>query len=117
MPASSSLAFMSMNRLFAWLQHRIEPPQNGHRQNDVTVFAAHIKVAQDVIGNAPDEIGDPAQIAVAHVPTCRTQYCLNRDSATAEVPIPIASRKCGTSAPDDRGKVANWFEDTASAGD
>ena len=49
--------------LFGRLQHRVEPAQHGHRQDHVAVFAAHIEVAQHVISDAPDEVGNPIQFA------------------------------------------------------
>jgi len=48
------------------LQHRVEAAQDGHRQDHVAILAANIKVAQDVVGDPPDEVGDPVQIAVRH---------------------------------------------------
>ena len=51
--------------LLAVLQHRVQPAQHGHRQDDVAVLAAHVQVAQDVVGDAPDVVRDPVQIGVA----------------------------------------------------
>ena len=53
------------DRLLAALQHRVEPAQHGHRQDHVPVLAAHIEVAQDVVGDAPNVVRDPIQVAVA----------------------------------------------------
>ena len=50
--------------LLAVFQHRIEAAQHRHRQDDVTVLAAHVEVAQHVVGDAPDVVGDPVQVAV-----------------------------------------------------
>ena len=55
------------DRLLAALQHRVEAAQHGHGQDHVAVLAAHVEVAQDVVGNAPDVVRDPVQVAVAHV--------------------------------------------------
>ena len=52
--------------LLGRLEHRVEPPQHGHRQDHVAVLAAHIEVAEHVVRDAPDEVGDPVQVAVAH---------------------------------------------------
>jgi len=52
--------------LLAGLQHHIEPVNRGHRKNDVAVLAAHVQIAQYVIGDAPNEICDPGQLAVFH---------------------------------------------------
>ena len=50
--------------LLAVFQHGVEAAQHGHRQDDVAVFAAHVEIAQDVVGDAPDVVGDPVQVAV-----------------------------------------------------
>ncbi len=43
------------HRLFGGLEHGIEAPENAHGQDDVLVFASLEEVAQDVVGDAPDE--------------------------------------------------------------
>ena len=53
--------------LLGRLQHRVEAAQHGHRQDDVAVLAAHVEVAQHVVGDAPDEVGDPVELALFHV--------------------------------------------------
>ena len=50
--------------LLGRLEHRVEAAQDRHRQDDVAVLAAHVQVAQDVVGDAPDEIRDPRIVAV-----------------------------------------------------
>ena len=50
--------------LLAVLQDRVQPAQHGHRQDDVAVLAAHVEVAQDVVGDAPDVVRDPVQVRV-----------------------------------------------------
>ena len=60
------------NRLLAVLQHRVEPAQHGHGQDHVAVvavLAAHVEVAQDVVGDAPDVVRDPVEVAVAQDPS------------------------------------------------
>ena len=52
--------------LFGRLQFGIQATQYRHRQNNVPVFAAHIEIAQHVIGNAPDVVGDPIQLGLFH---------------------------------------------------
>ena len=52
--------------LLAVLQHGVQPPQHGHRQDHVAILAAHVEVAQHVVGDAPDVVRDPVQVAVAH---------------------------------------------------
>jgi hypothetical protein len=39
----------------ARLQQAVEPAQHKHGENDITVLAAHIDVAQTVVGDRPDE--------------------------------------------------------------
>ncbi|MDB6040332.1 MAG: hypothetical protein JWM99_4173, partial [Verrucomicrobiales bacterium] len=53
--------------LFRGLQHGIEAAQDGHRQNDIAVFAAHKDVAKGIVGDAPDEAGDPVELGLVHV--------------------------------------------------
>ena len=55
------------NSLLAVLQHCIQPAQHGHRQDHVAVFAAHIKVAQHVVRDAPDIVRNPVQVVVGHL--------------------------------------------------
>ena len=55
------------DRLLALLKHRVEPAQHGHGKDHVAVLAAHVQVAQDVVGDAPDVVRDPVEVAVAHV--------------------------------------------------
>ena len=52
--------------LLGRLQHGVEAAENGHRQDDVAVFAAHEDVAEGVIGDAPDEVGDPVELSLVH---------------------------------------------------
>ena len=52
--------------LLAVLQYRVQPAQDGHREDDVAVLAADVQVAEDVIGDAPDVVRDPVQVGVAH---------------------------------------------------
>ena len=59
--------------LLAVLQHRVQPAQHGHRQDNVAVLAADVEVAEDVVGDAPDIVRDPVQVGVArgHGNPCR----------------------------------------------
>ena len=52
--------------LLGGLEHGVEPPQHGHGEDDIPVFAADVEVAQDVVGDAPDEVDDPAQLGWFH---------------------------------------------------
>ena len=53
--------------LLAALQHRVEAAQHGHGQDHVAVLAAHVEVAEHIVGDPPDVVRDPVQVAVAHV--------------------------------------------------
>ena len=55
------------DRLLAAFQHRVEATQHGHGQDHVAVLAAYVEVAQDIVGDAPNVVRDPVQVAVAHV--------------------------------------------------
>ncbi len=48
------------------LEHRVQTPDHGHGQDDVTVLAAHVNVAQDIVGDAPDKVGDPVEPRLIH---------------------------------------------------
>ena len=52
--------------LLGRLQHGIEPAQHGHRQDDIAVFAADIDVAEDIVGDVPDEVGDRVELRLIH---------------------------------------------------
>ena len=48
-------------------QHRVQPAQHRHRQDDVPVLAADVEVSEDVVGDPPDVGRDPVQVAVTHM--------------------------------------------------
>ena len=52
------LRLHALHRLLGRFQHRVQAAHDGHGQNDIAVLAAHIVVAQHVVGNAPDKIAD-----------------------------------------------------------
>ena len=54
------------NGRLAIFEHGIETAQHCHRQDHVAVLAAHVKVAQHIVRDAPDVVRDPAEAAVAH---------------------------------------------------
>jgi hypothetical protein len=43
-------------------------PKNGHGQDNIAVLAPDVQIAQHVVGNSPNKVRDPIQIAV-HDPT------------------------------------------------
>ena len=48
--------FHLQHRRFRRLKQRVEAANDGHRQNHVAVFAAHVHVAQHIVGNAPNKV-------------------------------------------------------------
>ena len=52
--------------LFRRLEDGVEAAQNGHRQDDIAVLAADVQIPEDVIGDAPDKVGDPVQLTLFH---------------------------------------------------
>ena len=56
------------DRLLCWLQHRIQPTKNHHRQDHVSILAPDVQIAKHIVGDAPDKVRNPIQIAVAHPP-------------------------------------------------
>ena len=52
--------------LLSVLQHGIQAAQDGHGEDDVSVLAPDVEVAQDVVGDAPDVVGDPIESALFH---------------------------------------------------
>jgi len=51
---------------FGWLQNRIDPPDNDHWQDYITVFSPDIIVPQNIIGNSPNKILNPCRVPVTH---------------------------------------------------
>ena len=47
--------------LLGGLEHRVEAPQDGHGQDDVAVLAADVDIAEDIVRDAPDVVGDPVE--------------------------------------------------------
>ena len=56
----------------------IEATKYGHRQDDVAVLPANVQVAEDIVGDAPDEVGDPVQLALFHITRQRVSGFLTR---------------------------------------
>jgi hypothetical protein len=55
------------NRLLGRFEDGIEATKHRHRQDDVAVLPANVQVSEDIVCNAPDEIGDPAQLTLFHI--------------------------------------------------
>ena len=43
------------NRLLGGFQHRIHAPYDTHRKDDIRVLPTFEEIAQDIVGDAPDE--------------------------------------------------------------
>lgn len=54
------------HRLLGGLQHGIQPAQHCHRQDHIAVLTAHVEIPKHVVGDAPDEVGDPVELALFH---------------------------------------------------
>lgn len=53
--------------LFRRLQDGVEAPKDRHWKDDVAVLPANVQVSEDIVCNAPDEIGDPAELTLFHI--------------------------------------------------
>ena len=54
------------DRLLGRLQHSVQPAEDAHGEDDVRVFAALEQVTEDIVGDAPDEVGDPVELGLVH---------------------------------------------------
>jgi hypothetical protein len=52
--------------LLGRLQHSVQPAQDRHRQDDIPILATYIEVPEYIVSDAPNEVGNPVQIPVAH---------------------------------------------------
>ena len=52
--------------LFGRFEDGIHAAQDTHGQDDIRIFAASEQVAEYVVGDVPDETGDPAYVAIFH---------------------------------------------------
>jgi hypothetical protein len=50
--------------LLGRLEHGVESAQHGHGQDHVAVLAADVEIAQHIVGDAPDEVRDPVELAL-----------------------------------------------------
>jgi hypothetical protein len=66
-PGSVEHLFHVEHRLFRRFQDGVEAADDDHGENNVSILATDIHIAQDIVCNAPDEIGNPVQSAVLHV--------------------------------------------------
>jgi hypothetical protein len=59
--------FHLQHGLLGRLEHCVEAAQDGHRQDDIAVSAADVNVAEDVVGDVPDEVGEAVELGSLHV--------------------------------------------------
>ena len=52
--------------LLGGFEDRVEAPQDGHGEDDVAVLAADVDVAEDIVRDAPDVVGDPVEVGGGH---------------------------------------------------
>ena len=45
--------------LLGRLEYRIQAAQDRHRQDHITVLAPDIQIPEHIVGDAPDEVGNP----------------------------------------------------------
>ena len=48
-------------------EDRVEAAEHGHGEDDVAVLAADVDVAEDIVRDAPDVVGDPVEVGGGHV--------------------------------------------------
>ena len=53
--------------LLGGLEDRVEAAEHGHGEDHVAVLAADVDVAEDVVRDAPDVVGDPVEVRRGHV--------------------------------------------------
>jgi hypothetical protein len=76
--------------LLGGLEHSVHAPQHAHRQDDVGVLAAPEQVAQDIVGDAPDEGDDAVVRCLVHV-VC---FSRNRWPGIIQLRGPSPARRC-----------------------
>ncbi len=47
-------------------QDGVEPPDDSHGQDNVAILAPDVNIPKNVVSNAPDEVGDPVELASLH---------------------------------------------------
>ena len=52
--------------LLGGFEDRVEAAENGHGEDDVAVLAADVDVAEDIVRDAPDVVGDPVEVGGGH---------------------------------------------------
>ena len=52
---------------FAWLKQGIQTAKYKHRQDHITIFTAHIDIAQTIVCNAPDKRNQLVMNGMIHI--------------------------------------------------
>ena len=52
--------------LLSGFEDCVEAPQDGHGEDDVAVLAADVDIAEDIVRDAPDVVGDPVEVGGGH---------------------------------------------------
>ena len=80
-------------------QDGVEAADDGHGQDDVAVFAAHVDVAQHVVGDAPDEVAD-VESAHGLLPAIGMRRGLTRFGRSDDLSGQYADNNYGTGGAD-----------------
>ena len=54
------------DRLLGGFEDSVEAPEHGHGEDDIAVLAADVDVAEDIVRDAPDVVGDPVEVGGGH---------------------------------------------------
>ena len=98
------------NGLLGRSENGVEPSQDDHRENHITVLAAHVQVAQHIVSDPSDEISDPVQICV-HLPSSRVDGPMGDIDQRAGLPGNLnrgAGRPTRQGAVDDLAVAHDW---------
>ena len=52
--------------LLGGFEDGVEAAEDGHGEDDVAVLAADVDVAEDIVRDAPDVVGDPVEVGGGH---------------------------------------------------
>lgn len=59
--------FRPEDRPLGRFQHRIQPAEHRHREDHIAVFAADVEIAEHIVGNAPDKVCKPVEVAIIDI--------------------------------------------------
>jgi hypothetical protein len=69
--------------LLCGFEDGIEATEHRHRKDDIAVLAADVEVPQDVVGDAPVEVGDPVELGRFHFSIARFPATGKRSRSSA----------------------------------